>query len=188
VAENFGVFGETFSVDEPDLIEQIHAKLMELQKKKKLQTIQNEIQKRVISNLKNPIAVQGIIHTEIPRTFEFDPTVKITIDLKDHNGKIFAKEGEYFNPLDQIKMTKIILFLDGDEESHIKWALSKQKNRTSCVILIKGSPLKLQKYFDQSIYFDQYGALTAKLGIRQVPAIVLQEQDKKVLTITEEMP
>jgi conjugal transfer pilus assembly protein TraW len=202
-AENLGVFGETFNIDEPDLMEQIHAKLTELQKNGKLENIQNEIQKRVVSILENPIAVKGIIHTEVPRTFEFDPTVKVTTDLKDHSGKIFAKKGEYFNPLDQIKMTKIILFLDGDDESHIKWALSKVLAPVvspvvapqakvvapqAKVILVKGSPIKLQKYFHQPIYFDQYGILTAKLGVRQVPAMVWQEQDKKVLTVTEEFP
>jgi conjugal transfer pilus assembly protein TraW len=188
VAENFGVFGETFSIDEPDFVEQIYAKLMELQKNGKLETAQNEIQKRIVTTLENPVAVDGIIHTETPRKFEFDPSIKVTIDLKDHNGKIFAKKGEYFNPLNLTKMTKIILFLDGDEESHIKWALSKQKERALCVILVKGSPLKLQKYFYQQIYFDQHGVLTSKLGIRQVPAMVQQEQGKKILTVTEEIP
>jgi conjugal transfer pilus assembly protein TraW len=186
LAENLGVFGETFRIDEPDFIDQIQAKLTELQKSGKLETAQNEIQKKIVSTLKHPAPVNGIIHTETPRKFKFDPTIKVTVDLKDHNGKIFAKKGEQFNPLDHIQMTKVILFFDGTEESHIKWALSKQKERTSCIILVKGSPLELQKRFGQSVYFDQYGILVSKLGIKQVPAMALQE--KKILTITEEKP
>jgi conjugal transfer pilus assembly protein TraW len=110
--------------------------------------------------------------------------VQLTRDLEDHNGKIFAKKGERFNPLDRISMTRVILFFDGDEESHVKWAFSKQQN--ACLILVKGSPLELQKRFDQPVYFDQQGSLVSKLGIKQVPAMVRQEQ--KILIISEERP
>ncbi|MDR2107640.1 MAG: type-F conjugative transfer system protein TraW [Holosporaceae bacterium] len=187
-AKNFVVWEETFSINEPDFMKQIYAKLGELQEKGKLEAARREIEKRIIRTLENPQPVQGIIHTETPRTFEFDPTVQVTRDLKDHNGRIFAKKGEYFNPLDRVKMTKAILFIDGDDDSHIKWAFSKQKEHALCLILVNGSPLKLQKHFNQSVYFDQYGILVSKLGIKQVPAMALQRRDEKVLTVTEEIP
>jgi conjugal transfer pilus assembly protein TraW len=183
-AKNLGVFGETFGIDEPDLREQIQAKLQELQQNGKLESAQTEIQQRVVTALKHPTSVSGLIHTETPRTFEFDPTVQLTLDLKDHNGRTFAKKGERFNPLDYIPMTKVILFFDGDEESHLKWALSKQQN--ACLVLVRGSPTELQKHFDRPVYFDQHGTLISKLGIKQVPTMVRQNQ--KVLIISEEKP
>jgi conjugal transfer pilus assembly protein TraW len=183
-AKNFGVFGETFSIDEPDFIEQIQTKLGELQQNGKLEAAQSKIQKQVVETLKHPAPVNGIIHTETPRTFEFDPTVQLTRDLQDHNGRIFAKKGEHFNPLDYIQMTKVILFFDGDDENHLQWALSKPQPK--CLIPVKGSPLELQKRFGQPVYFDQRGTLISKLGIKQVPAMV--QQNKRNLLITEEKP
>ena len=52
-----------------------------------------------------------------------------------------------------------------------KFALKGQAK----IILVKGSPLKLQRKEKIWIYFDQGGILTSKLGITQVPALVVQE-------------
>jgi conjugal transfer pilus assembly protein TraW len=84
-------------------------------------------------------------------------------------------------------MTKVLLFIDGDEKAHVRWTLDKIKNDPAAkVILVKGSPLKLQERLDRPIYFDQYGTLATKLGIKQVPAIAFQDKEKKVLTVKEE--
>ena len=55
------------------------------------------------------------------------------------------------------------------------------------IILIAGSPLKLSEELGIPIYFDQYGLITKKLRIKQVPAMVFQETGNKVLTIREEV-
>ena len=64
-----------------------------------------------------------------------------------------------------------MLFIDGDDELQVKFALKGQAK----IILVKGSPLKLQRKEKIWIYFDQGGILTSKLGITQVPALVVQE-------------
>ena len=42
-------------------------------------------------------------------------------------------------------------------------------------ILIGGSYLDLMRRWKQTVYYDQQGLLTARLGIRQVPARVTQD-------------
>jgi conjugal transfer pilus assembly protein TraW len=185
VARNLGTQGETFEVEEPDLIEEIYAKLKEL---RNLEALQINVRNRVIRNLSLPPRVTTVEHTKTPRIFEFDPTVPITRDLRDHQGRIFVRRGEAFNPLDRVKMTKNLLFIDGDEESHLRWAISKMKDdQVVKIILVQGSPLKLQERFRQPVYFDQQGMLVNKLGIKQVPALVSHREGKRILTITEEM-
>jgi conjugal transfer pilus assembly protein TraW len=185
--KNLGSFGETFKIAEPDLIEQIYSRLSELKKGGKLEAAELKIREKAIEEIRNPAPVEGLQHTETPRTFEFDPTIVLTRDLKDGKGKIFARKGDRFNPLDRILMTKVLLFIDGDEEKQIGWALDKIKNDPAAkVILVKGSPLKLQERLDRPIYFDQYGTLATTLGIKHVPAIAFQEKEKKVLTVKEE--
>jgi hypothetical protein len=41
--------------------------------------------------------------------------------------------------------------------------------------LVKGAPLQMMKDLGIPIFFDQFGKITHKLGIKQVPAIVTQE-------------
>lgn len=73
-------------------------------------------------------------------------------------------------------LTKWILFIDGENEAHVKWALSQPLN--SKIILIQGRPLTLEERHERHFYFDQLGLITKKLGITQIPARVTQERDR----------
>jgi conjugal transfer pilus assembly protein TraW len=46
------------------------------------------------------------------------------------------------------------------------------------VILTGGSYLELMRQWKRPVFYDQQGALTEKLGIRHVPALVSQEGNK----------
>ena len=186
-AKDYGVFGEVFDIAELDLIDQIKERLQNLERNGTLKDIQQEIQREVVKNVKTPKPLMNIRNTEHPRTFEFDPTIELTVDLKDHKGKVFAKKGTKYNPLDMISFRKPLLFIDGDDANQVKWAITKMdKFKLSKITLVKGSPLELQEKLGIPIYFDQYGTLTKRIGIKQVPAIVLQDDGKKVLTVKEE--
>ena len=49
------------------------------------------------------------------------------------------------------------------------------------IILVKGNILDLMKDNKTRLYFDQGGVLTGKFGIKQVPAIVLQDELKLLI-------
>jgi conjugal transfer pilus assembly protein TraW len=51
------------------------------------------------------------------------------------------------------------------------------------IIFVKGAPLKIMEEIGLTVFFDQHGKITKKLGITQVPAIVIQ--DGKHLKIEE---
>ena len=56
--------------------------------------------------------------------------------------------------------------------------LYKEREEKLKIILVKGEPLKLQREQREQkiwIYFDQAGFLTQKLGIKEVPALVIQD-------------
>ena len=187
-AKDYGVFGEVFDIAELDLIDQIKERLQNLERNGTLKDIQQEIQREVVKNVKTPKPLMNIRNTEHPRTFEFDPTIELTVDLKDHKGKVFAKKGTKYNPLDIISFKKPLIFIDGDDANQVKWAITKMdKFKLSKITLVKGSPLELQEKLGIPIYFDQYGTLTKRIGIKQVPAIVMQENGRKVLTVNEEL-
>jgi conjugal transfer pilus assembly protein TraW len=191
-AKDLGEFGETFEIAERDLLEQIFSKLREWEKTGALASEKMKVESMIRETILHPQSIGGITHTQKASEYKFDPTITVTRNLSDHRGQIFAKKGEKFNPLDKINFSKPLLFIDGDDEEHVKWAVSKLKDADiyghefGKVILVKGSPLDLQNQLNRDVYFDQHGILTAKLGIQHVPAIVFQKQDEKVLTIIEE--
>ena len=175
-AKDLGTFGALFPVEENNLIEVIQAKLLKLQQAGTLEMHQQNIQAKVKKQVERPAPVEGIIHTVEPRTFTFDPSIMVKSDLKDHQGTVFHHKGERVNPLQLRSMTKPWLFIDGDDPEQITWAFSILKNHPLAkVILVKGAPLQMMKDLGIQVYFDQFGRITQKLGIKQVPAIVTQE-------------
>lgn len=181
-----GTFGEVFPINERNLVEVIQEKLLKLQADGKLETYNQQIQKKVKSQIERPAPVAGIVHTKTPRTFTYDPSITVTTDLKDHEGRVFYHKGEKVNPLHYRSMSKPLLFIDGDESMHLTWVFRMlKKYPLAKVILTNGAPLKIMEEMGFAIYFDQHGTITKKLGIKQVPAIVIQEKDQEVLMIQE---
>lgn len=72
----------------------------------------------------------------------------------------------------------IMLFIDGEDQSQIAWLkgrLAENNTLQNRIILIAGRPLELQEELQAlngagTVYFDQLGALTSKMGILSVPA------------------
>ena len=182
--KDFGVVGEVFPIQEKNLIEVIQAKLLKLQADGKLETYNQQIQTKVKSQIERPAPVAGITHTKTPRTFTYDPSITVAADLKDTHGTVFHRKGERVNPLHFRSMTKPLLFIDGDDSVQITWAFRMlKKHPLAKIILTNGAPLKIMEEIGLTIYFDQHGKITQKLGIACVPAIVTQEGE--VLKIEE---
>lgn len=175
-AKDLGVFGTLFPIEENNLIEVIQTRLAKLQQEGTLEKHQQNIQSKVKKKIERPQAVEGIIHTVQPRTYTFDPSIIVTQDLKDHQGTVFYQKGQRVNPLESRGLTKPLLFIDGDESSHLTWVFFMLKRHPLAkVILVKGAPLQMMKDLGIQVFFDQFGKITQKLGIKQVPAIVTQD-------------
>jgi conjugal transfer pilus assembly protein TraW len=189
-AKNLGVFGATFPVAEKSLIQVIQEKLQKLQDNGTLAIAQELIQKRVKERLANPQAVAGITNTVTPRTFTYDPSIVLSEDLRDHQGKVFHKAGTRVNPLTIKPLTKSLLYIDGSNTAQLAWVKRQLEiDPKAKVILVKGSPFKLMEDMQPPVvipvYFDQAGISVNKFGIRHVPARVIQKGE--LLEISEEL-
>jgi len=172
--KDFGVVGATFEIMEEDLLEVIEQKLEKLSEDGSLQKHQQKIALEAQEKIKRPKPVAGIQHIKKARSFTYDPSLTVPYDLKDHQGKVFHAKGTKVNPLDYKSLSKPLLFIDGDDSSQVSWAIGQ--NPAALIILTNGSPFELMEKLDRSIYFDQEGTLTKKLGILQVPARVTQQE------------
>ena len=175
--KDYGVQGHTFPIIERSLLEVIMGRLHQAEQSGRLATLQEQFKNRVKAKVMHPNAVRGIKHTDIERTFTFDPSITQKGDVKDHRGNLIVKDGTQVNPLDKLAWGRPWVFIDGDVPEHVTWALTQDAD----IILVKGAPLDLQAAHNHRFYFDQAGVLSHKFGIQQVPAIVAQKGNMLVI-------
>ncbi len=174
-AAHLGTFGQTFAIIEEDLVEAMQTKLKALEKSGAILEHQANIQKKTIENIQRPNPVAGLVKTQKPRVFMYDPSIRAPYDLKDHKGQVFIKAGTIINPLDSHQLSRVLVFIDGDDPAQVQWAINKNPSNTK-IILVNGSPFALMKQHLTTFYFDQTGKIVNKFGIGQIPARVSQKE------------
>lgn len=184
-ATDLGIHGVTYPIKEKNLLEEIQEKLQEAKKDGRLDKFQSSVKNQMLDQANDPRPVAGIIKASSNRDWLYDPSVTWPEDLKDQNGRVFYRAGTKVNPLDKISLTKALLFIDGSDESQVKWAVADFKRRKgkAKIILVKGRIIDLMRKSKIRLYFDQEGFLTKKFSILAVPASV--EQEGKMLRVKE---
>ncbi len=174
-AHDYGTFGTTYPIEEEDMIQYIRERLLNVSDRERILYTQKQIQ-----TIKEPKSL-GFPNATRYRCFSYDPSVTVREDIKDHEGNIILKQGTRYNPLENYRLPKDLLFFDATQESHLNWARAIE----GTWILTSGSPLELEEQENRPVYFDQFGYLSAKFKIKAIPAKVSQEG--KVLKV-EELP
>jgi len=173
LAKDFGVQGHLYPVLEPSLLEEITGKLKALEKTGDLTKHQETLKAKAKASLARPKPVPGMTKTKTPQSWLHDPSIRLTRDLMDQEGRIFYKKGSVLNPLVHASCSRPLLFIDGDDQTQVMWAaFYRQPNK---IILVKGSPFVLMESLERPVFFDQGGKLTKTLRLAHVPALVVQE-------------
>jgi conjugal transfer pilus assembly protein TraW len=180
-AKDCGTFGATFLIQETSLLELIMSRLHLRQEKEGFQEPQQRIAHQAAQAALNPRSVDGLRKVVKSRTWTFDPGITLKQDLVDAHGKVLIPKGQAFTPLSQVRLSKPLVFFDGEDNSQRAWVL--KNHFQSKLILVRGQPLALSEEWGTRVYFDQGGGLTRKLQIQAVPAVVSQEGE--VLKIQE---
>lgn len=172
VARDHGVMGHTWPIIEQDLLATIQGKLEYLQKNGGLERMQQELAAKTKQRVIRPTPVPGIDHATKPRKWFHDPAVVLQNDIRDHKGNLIAAAGTKVNPLTIIKLTRSIVFVDGDSDEQLKWATSRYKPTDAKIVFVSGSPFERMKEYQRRFFFDQKGELTKKFDIQNTPAVV----------------
>lgn len=183
-ARDYGQQGAVWPIAEPDLLQQIHARLTQLERTGETARLNEQLKQRTIARINRPQPVAGLVQASIERTWRFDPTITVERDIADNRGRVIVAAGTRVNPLDTVPLRSPLVFLDGDEPAQLAWALKRFGSTPAKLILVKGAPLELMKARQRRFYLDQGGTLVKRFGIRAVPASV--EQQGRVLVITEQ--
>ncbi|MFM3103142.1 conjugal transfer protein TraW, partial [Klebsiella pneumoniae] len=102
--------------------------------------------------------VEGIKRAEKYEQRWFDPSIRLTEDLKDNEGRVFARKGDVVNPLKTVPFVQTLYFINGDDADQLAW-MKRQVPETlmSKIILVRGSIPDTSAALDSRIYFDQNG-------------------------------
>ncbi len=185
MAKDFGVLGTIYEIRERDFLLEIQEKLEAAKKDGRLDKFQNTVKDNMMKSIERPKELSQITKAHNSRSWLFDPSISLDHDLRDQNGRVFYLANTKVNPLEKISLSKTLIFIDGDDEEQVKFALQKNKERghKTRIILVKGPIIKLMKKHKIRFYFDQNSKLTNKFQIKYVPATV--EQEGKNLKISE---
>jgi conjugal transfer pilus assembly protein TraW len=187
LAKETATFGKTYPILEEDFLEFIKDRVGTMQKNGEWKKVETQLTDRAAARADRPTAIDKITKATIKKQWTIDPSITLSNNLKDHQGRVFAKSGITFNPLSVVSLKNALLFVDADDENQVAWVKLKNRdfdNHTK-LILVKGSVSRTEKIFHQRIYFDQQGYLTQRFHIEHVPAIIVQK--RMVLQITEEV-
>lgn len=182
-AKDYGLAGQAFPIIEPDLLATIEARLKQAESTGELARTNAMFAKRVEAKVRRPTPVAGLSPAEESRAWDFDPSVTIDHDVRDHKGNLIASAGQRINPLDFVAVRQDLVFIDGDDATQLTWATKHFSVLKSKIIFVDGSPIEQMTALKRRFYFDQEGKLTRRFGIEHTPAVV--RQAGRVMRVTE---
>lgn len=186
-----GQQGPVYEIVEPDLIEEMKRRAAAIDWEAK----KNEAIARYWSNQK----YEDFERAEVSRTFEIDPTVIVTADIKDADGVLIRKAGERINPLEIRPFSKEVIFFDATD--------IEQRNRVQTYARTRDTASKrfvdriyisskfdsekgwdgykeLTDWFDAPLYQLQPG-LAERFGVVRLPSVVTADNNRKVFVVKE---
>jgi len=174
-ASDLGAWGHVYPIVEEDFLTFIHKRLEHMKNSGELQKIKARTLRRVKAHVLRPEPVRGLTTTEAPRTFYYDPTYVLGRDLRDAKGKVLWPKGTRVNPLNTVRLHKVLFFVNADDPRQIAWAQKAVKQFDFVKILLVGGNIKkATQALKMRVYFDQEGILSKKLGLQHVPCWVQQ--------------
>lgn len=171
---DFGTYGQTYPVVEKSIIEAIIEKFQGMMDSGEWDAYVEEYKQKTVEGILKPkgrdfpIAISN-------KTRNHDPSIAILEDIPLPNGDFLAKKGDMVNPLDNLGLSKPILFIDGREKNQIEWAIrQKHAQPNSIIILTDGEWMKQIESHGVRFYFDQLGHLSDRFDIQRTPSKVTQ--------------
>ncbi|MDU1679270.1 MAG: conjugal transfer pilus assembly protein TraW [Klebsiella pneumoniae] len=148
-AADLGTWGDLWPVREQDMLQLITQRLQSLQSSGQWDQTMDAFKQRVIENSQRPAPVEGIKRAEKYEQRWFDPSIRLTEDLKDNEGRVFARKGDVVNPLKTVPFVQTLYFINGDDADQLAW---------------------MKRQVPETLYFDQNGVLSKRFGLTAVPA------------------
>ncbi len=174
--KDYGKYGMTYQIEEENLLEVIEARLKtpEFQERIRLMLVKAKDKMYKLTKY------EGIFSTaEEDRVYRIDPALTLEADIVDHEGKVLFPRGSTINPADYVLLTGRYIFIDGNDEKQVSYALDGKFRK---IILTSGDFAGLTRRHKHRFYLVN-DDLIKKIQLARVPAIL--EQEGRYLRVTE---
>lgn len=188
---DLGQQGPVYEIVEPDLIEEMKRRAAAIDWEAK----KNEAIARYWGNQK----YEDFEKAEVTRTFEIDPTIIVTADIKDADGVLIRKAGERINLLEIRPFSKEVIFFDATDVEQRARVQTYVRNRDAST---KGfiDRIYISSKFDSEKGWDGYKELTdwleaplyqlqpglaERFGVERLPSVVSADNTRKVFVVRE---
>lgn len=181
---DFGKYGDTYKILEPDLIEVMKTRLAAIDwDAKKKNAMARFWKKRTFITL--PVATRD-------NTFYVDPTIHVTKDIVAPDGSVIAFSGTEINPFDQFSFNRRIVVFDGTSTKQTKFVQQKLEDwsteRLSIVLISTQTDRddgwetlsKLEKRFNRPVYLLNNDMLN-RFRLKAIPAEITSDGDRFVI-------
>ncbi len=182
LSQNLGVIGEVFPVREENFLMFIESRLKTMEETGEIKQLQAHWMEEMTSYATKPKPV-GLRRATKSHVHRYVPTLVLQDDVKDEKGDILFSRGTKVNALQALsEYEPHWMFFDADDEEQVAWAKRAiQHLKDVRVILVGGEVSRMERLFEQPIYFDQMGRITRQLGIHRVPAMVSRDKDSLLI-------
>jgi len=173
-----GAVGATYRIAEPDALSEIKAAAAKADWRAVFRDARAWIKQYRPKDLKSlPPATKH-------RSFLVDMTYTLDRDIPDGKGGILYPKGYTFNPLDYVRLTRILVILDGGDRRQVDWFKTSQyaDDYRVTTILTGGDYYDLMKELDRPVFYLP-AEMADRLHLTAVPSVVRQRG--KHLEVTE---
>lgn len=164
-------YGPVFPITEPDLLDTITHAVATTD----LDAVVAQAQQRAKAYVDAPPPVAGLVAATQTKTRLFDPSITVDRAVVDATGTVIYPVGSTVNPLAKVTLTGPLIIIDERSKPQAEFAAAQSKEQKhSRVILVGGSPTRYAQNYGGRVYFDQYGIISQRLQLTELPAVVTQ--------------
>lgn len=170
---DLGIKGPTKEVSERDLIEVMQERILEYDfDKRKEETVKTFWQRADMNYL--PFAPRN-------RTRIIDPTVTLSSDMRDEEGRIFVPKGTQFNPLDLVPFNMRLIIFNPNNEFEVQWLKTLDPSSNTVKDIYMFTELErergwdhyseIQQFIDEDL-FTLTPEVKSRFSIERTPTVV----------------
>ncbi len=172
--QDLGVWGQTFPVIEPDVLQFIQQRLKALQQSGQLKQLESAGQQSAKQRLLNPTPLAiPLSHQNKITTYRPVYTLHhaVWLDAEHH-----YPAGTTIQPLKAVHFHTAFIFIDGRQAKQLAFARCEATHYQFVkIILTAGNIVNAMRQLGR-VYYDQTGDITQHLHVKATPTIVTQQQ------------
>jgi conjugal transfer pilus assembly protein TraW len=182
---DLGKYGTTYEIAEVDLIEVMKERAGKLDGRK----IQERMTKQFWTNYK----FTALTPAQKDKKLIYDPSITVQEDIFTPDGKVIARAGQKFNPLDSIPFTKKIVVFNATRKNEVDYVISlqRQSKKESHGLILMTTEVQrdtgwehlqeVQSHFDYPVYMLNAN-IAKRFHIMHTPTVIHADTDHFIIT------